>query len=388
MADALKVDPSTIYRWEAGESTPRPGLRPRLARLLQVSVDQVDELLEARPRVIVTSPQVIHPSRPDTTGSGRGTGATALASFRATDSKVGGGHLYASIVDYLRDTVGPSLVGASANGVEPLSFDAAASLTEMAGWMAHEAGLNDQAEAHFARANDLVRIGGDQQLHSHVLASMSHLALHQRRADRSIRLAQQGRAVLERGPSNPGLMAHLLGIEARAHAQLGDARTARGLLRVAGESAGKSPGGEQSDWVAPFDEASLASEVLRCMQDLHDLSEARRQAEQILLLRPPSRARSRTLGQIGLAKVCVAQRRLDEAIANTDELLVLAHSVTSAVVTCELAELAQMLKNHRNDAGVGELLEHLLLVIDQRQWLDHRQNATTISTTPADRSGA
>ena len=45
LAERLKVDRSTVARWESGETEPQPWMRPRLARALQVSVDQLDELL-------------------------------------------------------------------------------------------------------------------------------------------------------------------------------------------------------------------------------------------------------------------------------------------------------------------------------------------------------
>jgi transcriptional regulator with XRE-family HTH domain len=45
LADRLGVDRSTVARWESGETEPQPWIRPRLARTLQVSVEQLHELL-------------------------------------------------------------------------------------------------------------------------------------------------------------------------------------------------------------------------------------------------------------------------------------------------------------------------------------------------------
>ncbi len=45
LAERLRVDRSTIGRWEAGETEPQPWLRPRLARALRVSVEQLNALL-------------------------------------------------------------------------------------------------------------------------------------------------------------------------------------------------------------------------------------------------------------------------------------------------------------------------------------------------------
>ena len=45
LAGRLSIDRSTVARWESGETEPQPWIRPRLARVLQVSLDQLDHLL-------------------------------------------------------------------------------------------------------------------------------------------------------------------------------------------------------------------------------------------------------------------------------------------------------------------------------------------------------
>jgi DNA-binding XRE family transcriptional regulator len=54
LAAALQVDRSTVIRWEAGDQAPLPYLRPKLARLLGKSPEQLRELIdhrvEAQPR--------------------------------------------------------------------------------------------------------------------------------------------------------------------------------------------------------------------------------------------------------------------------------------------------------------------------------------------------
>ena len=47
LAEVLAVGRSTVVRWERGESEPLPSIRPRLARALKVSADQLESLLTA-----------------------------------------------------------------------------------------------------------------------------------------------------------------------------------------------------------------------------------------------------------------------------------------------------------------------------------------------------
>jgi transcriptional regulator with XRE-family HTH domain len=45
LAEQLGVDSTTVRRWESGEASPQPWTRPKLARYLQVSLDQLEKLL-------------------------------------------------------------------------------------------------------------------------------------------------------------------------------------------------------------------------------------------------------------------------------------------------------------------------------------------------------
>lgn len=50
-AEALRVDRSTVVRWEAGDHEPLPYLWPKIARLLSVSRDELIEFLRLPPSV-------------------------------------------------------------------------------------------------------------------------------------------------------------------------------------------------------------------------------------------------------------------------------------------------------------------------------------------------
>jgi tetratricopeptide (TPR) repeat protein/transcriptional regulator with XRE-family HTH domain len=58
LASALGVERSTVVRWEGGETKPLPWIRPKLARAIRISVDQLDELLDIEPGPeLVTAPE-------------------------------------------------------------------------------------------------------------------------------------------------------------------------------------------------------------------------------------------------------------------------------------------------------------------------------------------
>lgn len=294
----------------------------------------------------------------------------AMKSFRAADRQVGGGHLYATVVKYLHTELGPQLIGAESGEDDGrLAFTAAAALTEMAGWMAHDAGRDQAAWRHFARSHDLIEIGGDRQLGAHILASMSHLAHHVGKPADAIALAQRGRERVSGGPAQPELEARLLAMKARGFAALRRTDECTKLLHEA-ERVLTLPHAERlSPWVSRFDEGSLASEAARCLRQLGDLNEARRQAERIISLRPASRTRSRAFGQLILVTVLIAQGKADQACAVAWEILDATQQLGSYLVVQQLLELKQLLGPYRGSDAVTAFLLGLDETLRERLWL-------------------
>jgi hypothetical protein len=305
--------------------------------------------------------------------------AAAMRAFRSADLQVGGGHLYASVIKYLQADVAPRLFGSDDGAGNRAVFTAAAALTEMAGWMAHDAGRDTVAKQHFGRSLALAGVGGDQQLSAHVLGSMSHLASHLGHPGEAIELARQGQAVLQAGRVNPGLAARLLALEARGFAGQDD-KDATGCVQLllSAERTLESPPAEPaSPWVSHFDEGSLASEATRCMVQLGDLDEARRQAERIVVLRPSHRTRSRAFGQLALAVILVAQGHPDAACSLATEVLTATQSLGSYLVINQLLRVQELLQPHRASTVVSGFLDNLEEAVAERlrlyQWLNKDQ---------------
>jgi tetratricopeptide (TPR) repeat protein len=302
-------------------------------------------------------------------GRANDTDMAAMHAFRSVDRQVGGGHLYATVVNYLHSDVAPRLFGGDHDTDSETVFAAAAGLTEMAGWMAHDAGRDDQAHRHFGRALDMSTVGQDRQLGVHVLGSMSHLAHHRSQPHDAIRFAQAGEKTLAAGPRNPELEARVFAMQARGFAALRRPKETLTLLARAEKALEGTHGEEPSTWVSRFDEGSLASEAARCMRQLGKPAHAQRHAERIIELRPADRTRSRAFGQLILIMTLIEQGEPEQACGIAREVLNSTQSLGSYLVIRQLRDIQLLLEPYKSTAAVGEFLECLTEALRQRTWL-------------------
>lgn len=266
--------------------------------------------------------------------------AAAMESFRLADRRVGGGHMYNAVVAYLNSSLARDLLAvAETEGASP--FTVAAALSEMAGWMAHDAGNDPLADQHFTRAIRLAAVDGDVQVTAHVLGSAAHLALLQSDPDRANAFAARGLETA-RDTATPGLLrARLHGMKARAAAARGDRESALEALRVAETEVARTGSKPLSTWVSRFDEASLAMESARAFLTVGDLRGAHEQAERVIASRPADRPRSRALGQLMLARSQLLSDRPEHAAALAQEVLAATAHLGSGVVATELEALGR-----------------------------------------------
>jgi transcriptional regulator with XRE-family HTH domain len=83
-AERLGIDRSTVVRWEAGQTEPQPWLRPKIALVLQISIDQLDELL-------------ISAGSPDMSSDDLLCDAATVAGSQLEPAHVGGGELRTAV---------------------------------------------------------------------------------------------------------------------------------------------------------------------------------------------------------------------------------------------------------------------------------------------------
>ncbi|MFD3402178.1 helix-turn-helix domain-containing protein [Kribbella sp. NPDC058693] len=391
-AQRIGVSERMVSRWEAGGGSirPRPINQEGLDTLLATaSADErsrfaarLESLAAPRPtsepETTPTNPTPpasvdLRPHRHAATGRlpkrTDGPDVLAMQSFRSADRQVGGGHLYASVVRYLHTQVGPRLFGGDLEVEDPAIFTAAAGLTEMAGWMAHDAGRDDRAYSHFLRAFHLSKAGQDRQLGIHILASLSHLAHHRVDPYGAIRFAQAGEAALADGAENPELAARLLAMQARGRAALGEDQETRSLLDQAEAALDRSHAEAPSEWVSHFDRGSLASEAARCMRQLGKSADTQKHAQLILELRPSNRIRSHTFGQLFLIMSLIEQGETEEACRITHDVIGSTQSLGSHLVVQQLKEIHDQLTPYADSPNVSETRQLLADTMRQRTWL-------------------
>lgn len=371
LAEAMGVDRSTVARWERAETQPQPWHRPRLAAALRISVEQLADLLAPPPaRQLPPAPALA-----DQTAHGAvrtaasGDDLDMVRSFRVADRQVGGAHLYAAVSSYLQRTVAPRVFGQTLDQDGERVFAAAASLTEMAGWMAHDCGHDRLAQQHFERASVMAVAGRDRQLAAHIFGSLSHLSHHLRRPKAAIAYARQGQKQLTVFGRHPGLEARLLALQARGHAATGDSAACLDDLRRTERVLASSPAGTASPWASSYDEASLAVDTARCLHQIGHFGAARTQVEQVIRLRPPDRVRSRALAQLILVSILIAQHRPEEACGVARQALDATTTLGSVQVFRQLEALGDRLESYRGSRPVDDFVRCLRAELTARRWM-------------------
>jgi len=221
--------------------------------------------------------------------------------------------------------------------------------------MAHDAGRDDRARAHFDRAFRLASAADHLPLAANVCASMAHLAGQLGEPGEAIRIAGAG---LDRARPTGlrRLAARLQAMRARGLAMQGRRRECSANLHAAAASLEAADDETAPEWVAPFDAGSLAAETALCLAELGELAEAERHARQVIVLRTPARARSRAFGQLTLARVLLAAGRVEEAAAQGSEVCAVLPVLSSARVTQRCDRLAAALEPHRRNRAVADFL--------------------------------
>jgi transcriptional regulator with XRE-family HTH domain len=287
LAERLQVERSTVVRWEAGDTEPQPWQRPRLAEALNVTLDELHGLLTAvievpgradgyalvstvpldfsltashtvqvmegfsghdltsRRQVLAelalfTGSALLRPVRqwaaavPTVPLEPAGVGTDEIAEleravhvFRRWDASGAGGLRRKAVVGQL-NAVTETLNEPRPAQVRTWLFGIAAELAQLSGWMAYDQGSYGLAQRYYVLALHACREAGTPELGAKVVGDMTQLSTALGNYEDSLNLVHTALYSLPR--SNSTLVrSELLGLEARAYAQLGSRETGNSM---------------------------------------------------------------------------------------------------------------------------------------------------------------
>jgi transcriptional regulator with XRE-family HTH domain len=215
-AEALRVDRTTVQRWEGGEVDPQPHQRPRMAKVLQVSPDELETLLKA------DESQLISARLPELNGE-RGQGFAQIIRDMSErliilDNEMNGlpiADVAARAYKAVHRRIGE---GAYDRKGERDIQAAAAELAEIAGWALFNAGKFSASRRFNQEALFLTKLCGDRSIELITLQNQAMLSGWSGRPREELAIA---RSVLGSGRLTPRVEAIFRAREAQGLAGSG-----------------------------------------------------------------------------------------------------------------------------------------------------------------------
>lgn len=280
--------------------------------------------------------------------------------FRRLDNRFGGGRVYGLVTGHLSGEVIPLLRTARVRrAVERELFEAAAELTQLAGWVAHDVGDHRRARGYGREALKLCDHAGATAFAGEVLAGLSHQAAFLGDGTAAVDLAEAARHHARRSAASPVLVAETWAMEAHGHALRADARacsSAMGEAERALEAAGD--GGERPHWLAYFDRAYLAAKFAHAQRALREAAEAEQFAARSLEM-SDGYERGRLFNTILLAAARADLGHVDAACELGEQAIDMATSIQSARTRSYLAGLRRQLEPHDDVPAVRAMADRL-----------------------------
>ncbi|MBB6421954.1 helix-turn-helix transcriptional regulator [Streptomyces sp. AK010] len=392
LAHALGVDRRTVGRWETRETTPQPPLRPRLAELLHLDLDELDALVgqpqAARPEstgspsrdhhgsgdlddmirrqflraIAVTSALVALPddeSESLTEAAQRGTSGDFLRMnghlwqvYQLARAK---GSVYPIVRDQLT-ALNDTLDGQPQVETQALC-SAAGDLFQLAGELAFDGNRYTDAAASYTLAASASKEAKSYDLWACSLVRHAYVDLYEQRFADAAGTLSAAERVARRGDSSLSTRYWIASVQAEAYAGLGDLPACERALDEA-EKVTDMTGPIHNDGWLRFDGSRLAEERgARYLQlerlDLAEKALATALSQDILASGHSFRRRGAVLTD--LASIGAKRHDPDQVLTYGREALQLARETSSGYVTRRLQRLLNDLGPLARDARVVEL---------------------------------
>ncbi|MFF4633538.1 sporulation protein [Streptomyces griseorubiginosus] len=281
----------------------------------------------------------------------------ASAEAQRWDSKYGGGTRKASrVAGFLRDQAIPLLHGHYTDAVGKELFAGTAELARVAGWSALDMGHHALAQRHFIQALRMAKAGRSLETGCHVLTNMSLQASLRGYPSEAVDMAQ-GAYDRARHQAAPRVLAFAKLAESRAHARLGDARSAAAALATSEqllERADTDPGDEPA-WISYYTPARMAADAVEIHRDLGLPAAALRWNRRATPMSTSDFTRSVGLRMTVLATTHLNNRDLDQALAHGQRAVTILSHVRSARATDYLTDVVRAMAPWQRDRRVAEL---------------------------------
>ncbi|QWF85887.1 helix-turn-helix domain-containing protein [Amycolatopsis sp. CA-230715] len=230
LATQLGVDPTTVSKWENGRFEPQPHKRPKLAKLLRVSPNRLEELLtSSSPTLPVTErsqsskESTIVPSK--TTAFAR-LDDRYVESIRSRiqelvrmDMQFGGDYSSNIALNLFRSSVRKLGKAEMSPTIESDLYSAIGELGELTGWLLFDTQKHDLVRKVNNEALHLLRMAGDR---SNEILTLQNMSMHAGFLNRATEAKHLADMVLETNRLSPRLRALFLTRKARALALGGD----------------------------------------------------------------------------------------------------------------------------------------------------------------------
>ncbi|MFY1679025.1 MULTISPECIES: hypothetical protein [unclassified Streptomyces] len=271
---------------------------------------------------------------------------TTTVMFRRWDAQCGGGLRRKAVVGQLHE-VTDLLQEPHSGPTRARLFKVAAELSELAGWMSYDIGLQPTAQKYFVLALHAAKEAGDRPLGSYILSSMSRQMIHLGRPDDAlelIHLAQYG----SRDCASPRTQSMLYAMEARAYANMGQPSRCKRAVRMAEDTFAEAAEWDEPDpdWIRFFSEAELFGENSHSFRDLAyvagrsptyaSLAEPLMRRAVELFAADGEYQRSYALNLIGLATVHLLRREPEEGASLAAQAVRVAGKVRSERVNTRI----------------------------------------------------